>query len=169
MIINVLSWMLFENWHFNELTSFNCNKMLFGKSGFIIISISVTMGTIEHCEYVLVIVSAVTQAGVTIKCQKYLRTDSMFAPSQRETALLRNAVSHWLGTNLESVLYSMCQLPWTFIKWQVPVAGDALSKIGLGWEPTEAGGGPPATWPHAQCINRGHAGPMLTCQGQVTG
>ena len=33
--------------------------------------------------------------------------DSRFAPSQWETALLCNAVSHWLGANLESAL---CQL-----------------------------------------------------------
>ena len=30
------------------------------------------------------------------------RANSMFAPSQWETALLYNAVSHWLGTHLES-------------------------------------------------------------------
>ena len=33
-----------------------------------------------------------------------LRTDSRFAPSQWETVLLCNDVSHWLGTNLESAL-----------------------------------------------------------------
>ena len=33
-----------------------------------------------------------------------LRADSWFAPSQWETALLCNDVSHWLGANLESVL-----------------------------------------------------------------
>ena len=32
------------------------------------------------------------------------RADSRFAPSQWETALLCNDVSHWLGTNLESAL-----------------------------------------------------------------
>ena len=32
------------------------------------------------------------------------RADSRFAPSQWETSLQSNAVSHWLGTNLESVL-----------------------------------------------------------------
>ena len=34
------------------------------------------------------------------------RTDSRFAPSQWETALLCNAISHWLGANLKS---SLCQ------------------------------------------------------------
>ena len=33
-----------------------------------------------------------------------VRADSRFAPSQWETALLCNDVSHWLGTNLESAL-----------------------------------------------------------------
>ena len=32
------------------------------------------------------------------------RSDSRFAPSQWETSLLSNAVSHWLVTNLESTL-----------------------------------------------------------------
>ena len=32
------------------------------------------------------------------------RADSRFAPSQWETALLRNNVSHWLGANLEPAL-----------------------------------------------------------------
>ena len=35
------------------------------------------------------------------------RTDSRFAPSQWETALLCNDVSHWLGANLESALPSV--------------------------------------------------------------
>ena len=33
------------------------------------------------------------------------RVDSRFAPSQWETALLCNDVSHWLGANLEEVFY----------------------------------------------------------------
>ena len=33
-----------------------------------------------------------------------IRTDSRLAPSQWETLLQSNAVSHWLGTNLESAL-----------------------------------------------------------------
>ena len=36
------------------------------------------------------------------------RVDSRFAPSQRETALLCNDVSHWLGASLESALYMLC-------------------------------------------------------------
>ena len=36
--------------------------------------------------------------------QAYTRAGSRLAPSQWETALFCNAVSHWLGTNLESAL-----------------------------------------------------------------
>ena len=35
------------------------------------------------------------------------RADSWFAPSQWERVLLCNDVSHWLGANLESTLYTM--------------------------------------------------------------
>ena len=39
------------------------------------------------------------------QCNKgVLRTDSTLAPSQWETSLQSNGVSHWLGTNLESAL-----------------------------------------------------------------
>ena len=42
----------------------------------------------------------------SVSCQiVYHRTDSRFAPSQWETALLCNDVSHWLGANLASALY----------------------------------------------------------------
>ena len=37
-----------------------------------------------------------------------LRADSRFAPSQGETVLLCNNVSHWLGASLESVLVLIC-------------------------------------------------------------
>ena len=37
----------------------------------------------------------------------YIRADSRFAPSQWETSLQSNAISHWLGTNLESALYML--------------------------------------------------------------
>ena len=33
-----------------------------------------------------------------------IRADSRFAPSQWETSLQSNTISHWLGTNLESAL-----------------------------------------------------------------
>ena len=38
----------------------------------------------------------------------YLRAQSGFAPSQWETVLLCNDVSHWLGVSLKSALYQVC-------------------------------------------------------------
>ena len=40
------------------------------------------------------------------------RADSRLAPSQWETSLQSNAVSHWLGANLESALKCMAPVPW---------------------------------------------------------
>ena len=39
------------------------------------------------------------------ECQMHSRVDTRFAPSQWETALLFNDVSHWLGASQESVLH----------------------------------------------------------------
>ena len=36
----------------------------------------------------------------------YTRADSRFAPGQWETSLQSNAISHWLGANLDSALYT---------------------------------------------------------------
>ena len=36
----------------------------------------------------------------------YITTDSRFAPSRWETALLCNDVSHWLGASLESTTWA---------------------------------------------------------------
>ena len=41
---------------------------------------------------------------------RYIRTDSRFAPSQWGTALLCNDASHWLGASLELVLYIFMHL-----------------------------------------------------------
>ena len=52
--------------------------------------------------------------------------DSRFAPSQWETALLRNDVSHWLGARLESAMEFMvkCLNVYIFHQWAVlPLAG----------------------------------------------
>ena len=38
-------------------------------------------------------------------CLRHCRADSRLVPSQWETALQSNAVSHWLGTNLELALH----------------------------------------------------------------
>ena len=40
------------------------------------------------------------------------RADSRFAPSQWETVLLCNNVSHWLGASLESALWLQCRAPY---------------------------------------------------------
>ena len=40
------------------------------------------------------------------------KTDSMLAPSQWETSLQSNAVSHWLGANLESALCTSHWMSW---------------------------------------------------------
>ena len=37
----------------------------------------------------------------------YYKAESRFVPNQRETALLCNDFSHWLGANLESALYNV--------------------------------------------------------------
>ena len=42
-------------------------------------------------------------------CKRYCRADSRLAPSQWETSLQSNAVSHWLGANPESALYCIEQ------------------------------------------------------------
>ena len=56
----------------------------------------------------------ISQAVITT----YIRADSRLAPSQWETSLQSNAVSHWLGTNLESALntYS-CHCYWSIGQW----------------------------------------------------
>ena len=41
-------------------------------------------------------------------CGSLYKADSRFAPSQWETALLCNDVSHWLGASLASALYCLC-------------------------------------------------------------
>ena len=53
--------------------------------------------------------------GVTESCALkaliYIRDDSRLAPIQWETSLQSNAVSHWLGANLESALCIVTVLP----------------------------------------------------------
>ena len=49
------------------------------------------------------------------------RADSRFAPSQWETALLCNDVSHWLGANLESTLtVAWKERPHMLFMWKYP-------------------------------------------------
>ena len=66
----------------------------------------------------------IAPAMVTLSC---LRADSMLAPSQWETSLQSNTVTHWLGTNLESALMSFYFQP------SVVGAGEWLT-----WQETKA-------------------------------
>ena len=56
-----------------------------------------------HCLFICILFYSWSRA-VTIR--SIHRPDSRFAPSQWETALHCNDVSHWLGANLESTRYS---------------------------------------------------------------
>ena len=58
----------------------------------------------------------------------YIRAHSRFAPSQWETSLQSNTLSHWLGTNLESALY-MCGKSILGGTRKVVPGQDELSKI----------------------------------------
>ena len=58
--------------------------------------------------------------------QPAISTDSRFAPSQCETALLCNDVSHWLGTSLEAAL----AIDWC--KWIFSAAGGGHIKTQTG-------------------------------------
>ena len=49
---------------------------------------------------------------VTAQCDSWPRAVSRFAPSQWETALLCNDVSHWLGASLEPALMAMGSIVW---------------------------------------------------------
>ena len=58
--------------------------------------------------YTTFFVSLQCMSKVCTKGKSYIMADSRFAPSQWETALLCNDVSHhWLGANLEPALYVM--------------------------------------------------------------
>ena len=58
----------------------------------------------------------------------YIRADSRFAPSQWETLLLYNDVSHWLVVSLESALYK-----YVSVKSTIFGAGNDLFLVYLVW------------------------------------
>ena len=72
----------------------------------------------------------------TIKPRAYFVADSRFAPSQWETSLQSNAVSHWLGANLESAPYFIMDMQY----------------VPYGWLTVTD------TWP--QCVSSGVASPL---------
>ena len=53
---------------------------------------------------------------------KYHRADSRLAPSQLETLLQSNSVSHWRGSNLVSALYHIKFCMWAWFCQHVPEA-----------------------------------------------
>ena len=53
-------------------------------------------------------------SNVLIAVDACIRADSRFAPSQWESALLCNNVSHWLAINLESSLHACRYENWVF-------------------------------------------------------
>ena len=57
------------------------------------------------------------------------RTDSRFAPSQWETVLLCNDVSHWLGVSIGSALmclYSIMSYSGWYLNWKENVSNDYI-------------------------------------------
>ena len=73
---------------------------------------------ILHDKYYMWLESTYNQHNIYEKILNKHRADSRFAPSQWETALLCNDVSHWLGTGLESALKHIKQsLSRTRQKW----------------------------------------------------
>ena len=60
----------------------------------------------NHWGYIcLPLPTCVCVCGLFIPIMWYCRADSRLVPSQWETALQSNTVSHWLGANLESAVY----------------------------------------------------------------
>ena len=64
----------------------------------------------------------------------YHRADSRFAPSQWETALLCNAVSHWLGASLESALKQIQIVNSPLLKLQFSISVYYLCKYMSLWQ-----------------------------------
>ena len=88
----------------------------------------------------------------------HIRAESRFAPSQWETALLCNDVSHWLGANLESalILYAYYLSPLYFTRYRVILDPGHNGKCVRMRHRTGAGTG---------CISMSpiHLGPVLVC------
>ena len=61
------------------------------------------------------------------------RADSRLAPSQLETSLESNAVSHWLGVNLEWALTSSCMIV-EFYAWKYYATSGVIKGVGLAHE-----------------------------------
>ena len=64
---------------------------------------------------------------------RYDRADSRFAPSQWETSLQSNAVSHWLVANLESAMYEIVSWRYAsgYLMWKCGLFTVVLSNLTL--------------------------------------
>ena len=87
------------------------------------------------------------QSSISIDSIHVPRADSRLAPSQWETSLQCNAVSHWLGANLESALcvFFSIQYPIVFSRtWaQVWTSSRIQSQYLMSWRVTR--------WPYKLC------------------
>ena len=72
----------------------------------------------------------------------YVRTDYKFAPSQWETSLQSNAVSHWLGANLES---AQCVLTLVLVVGIYIEHGQVILSHSMMWDVTSY---PCTRYPH---------------------
>ena len=84
-------------------------------------------GDVPHC--VDMNRARVSCLPIVINATEYFRADSRFEPSQWETALLCNDVSHWLGPNLESSLYLIHKIPegdHTVADWETRICWHSL-------------------------------------------
>ena len=111
-----------RSWEIKLIAKDNCCVMMLR---FIIVAESYSLCVIRnhHCRHSIIMISLTHRNGIQASCWRYrwaiyplhvgpvdiypyniYRADSRLAPSQWETSLQSNAVSHWLGTNLESAL-----------------------------------------------------------------
>ena len=69
---------------------------------------------------------------ILIICLPDRRADTRFAPSQWETSLQSNAVSHWLGANLESALRPASKVdPDSILLWLTTKAKKKAKILGM--------------------------------------
>ena len=66
-------------------------------------------------------------------CSLWYMADSRVVPSQWETSLQSNAISHWLGTNLKSTLWYMVAACENYPSHPRQVAVDTIKNLNLHW------------------------------------
>ena len=95
-------------------------KLNHGATGISYISVYTRFGLMEflHISFCYLTIKPITAMSLENWCKvkgklnTTMGADSRFAPSQWETALLCNDVSHWLGANLESALNDDRAMQW---------------------------------------------------------